>query len=189
MVQPPPSGIMIAVVGPSGAGKDSLINVARAHFRDNARIGFVKRVITRPADGATEDHQSVTTAEFTAMDEAGQFAVSWQAHDLHYGIPSQTLDELGNGKVLVVNGSRKALARFEAVYASLAVIEVTARPEVIAARLQLRGRESEDAIEKRLARTTGAWHPGCPVVSVDNSESLALAEDLFIKAVERLGAL
>ena len=64
MGQTPSPGIMIVVVGPSGAGKDSLINLARMHYADDPRIGFVRRVITRPADGATEDHVPATIDAF-----------------------------------------------------------------------------------------------------------------------------
>ena len=68
MAAPSPTpGVMIAVVGPSGAGKDSLINLARLHYRDDLRIGFVQRVITRPADGATEDHVPATVEEFEML--------------------------------------------------------------------------------------------------------------------------
>ena len=117
------------------------------------------------------------------------FAVSWQAHDLQYGIPSRTVLELEEGKTLILNGSRKALAKFKPVYPSLTVIEITARPDVIAERLQLRGRESEEEIERRLARAAGEWQPDCPFISVDNSKALTVAQGYFIEAVERLGAL
>jgi ribose 1,5-bisphosphokinase len=184
-----PQGTMIVVVGPSGAGKDSLINGARAYFRDDPRVGFVQRVITRAADGETEDHQSVSMSEFAAMETAGMFAVWWQAHDLHYGIPARTIDEVSAGKTLIVNGSRKALSRFTPAFPSLAVIEVTARPDVIAERLKLRGRESGEEIERRLTREAGHWQPDCPFERVDNSRILTVAQQGFVEAVERLGNL
>lgn len=184
-----PQGTMIVVVGPSGAGKDSLINGARAWFRDDPRVGFVQRVITRAADGETEDHHSVSGSEFAAMESAGMFAVWWQAHGLHYGIPARTIDELTEGRTLIVNGSRKALSSFEPVFPSLTVIEVTARPEVIAERLKLRGRETGEEIEKRLSRVAEQWRPDCPIERVDNSRILTLAQKDFVDAVHRLGAL
>ena len=185
---PPAGGIMIAVVGPSGAGKDSLINAARRHYRDDPRIGFVRRVITRPADGATEDHMPATTEDFAALRQAGRFAVSWAAHGLHYGIPAETLDEIAAGKVLIANGSRAAIGGFIAAYARLAVLEITARPDVIAARLAARGRESAPEIERRLARDTGDWRPACLHLRIDNSGALDESTVALHAAIERFAA-
>ncbi|CAN7336679.1 phosphonate metabolism protein/1,5-bisphosphokinase (PRPP-forming) PhnN [Rhizobium sp. LjRoot254] len=181
-------GTMIVVVGPSGAGKDSLINAARDHFRNDPRVGFVQRVITRAADGETEDHRSVSPEDFAAMKHDGRFAVSWQAHGLHYGIPAETQAELAAGRTLIANGSRGALAGFIDAFASLAVIEVTARPDVIAERLKLRGRETPDEIERRLTRVTHDWQPDCKFAVVDNSGVLGDAQRAFIDAIGRLSS-
>lgn len=40
-------GIMVVVVGPSGAGKDTLMNLAARHFSGRADVHFTRRVITR----------------------------------------------------------------------------------------------------------------------------------------------
>lgn len=177
---------MIAVVGPSGAGKDSLINLARSHYRNDPRIGFVRRLITRPADGATEDHVPVSVDDFEALEREGRFAVTWGAHGLRYGIPAATLDEIAAGKVLIANGSRAALERFRQAYPACAVLEITARPDVIATRLAQRGRESASEIEQRLARDTGDWRPDCPHVRVDNSGALEDAAQRLYAAIEAL---
>lgn len=177
-------GIMIAVVGPSGAGKDSLINLAREHYRNDPRIGFVRRVITRPVDGATEDHVATSLQDFEALERDGRFAVTWGAHGLRYGIPVETLDEVAAGKVLLANGSRAALDRFHTAYPAVAVLEITARPDVIAARLAQRGRENASEIEMRLARDTGDWRPDCPHARIDNSGSLKQAAGQLYAAIE-----
>ena len=179
-------GTMIVVVGPSGAGKDSLINAARDHLRNDSSVGFVRRVITRAADGETEDHRSVSPEDFASMNDDGRFVVSWQAHGLHYGIPAETLDELAAGRTLIANGSRGALAAFTEAFASLAVIEVTARPEVIAERLKLRGRETPEEIARRLSRVTQASQPECKFAIVDTSGALGDAQRAFIDAIDRL---
>jgi ribose 1,5-bisphosphokinase len=179
-------GTMIVVVGPSGAGKDSLINAARNHFRSDSSVGFVRRVITRPVDGETEDHISVSPEDFAIMNQGHRFAVSWEAHGLHYGIPVETLDELAAGRTLICNGSRGALAAFTGAFVSLAVIEVSARPEVIAERLALRGRETPSEIERRLARVARNWQPDCEFAVVDNSGALGDAQRTFIDTIGRL---
>lgn len=182
----PQRGIMIAVVGPSGAGKDSLINLARVHYRNDPRIGFVQRVITRPADGATEDHVPASLEDFESSERQGRFAVTWGAHGLRYGIPAETLDEIAAGKVLIANGSRAALGGFRAAYPDLAVLEITARPDIIAARLAQRGRESASEIEQRISRDTGDWRPDCPHAGIDNSGSLEDAAERLYAAIATL---
>ena len=178
------AGALIAVVGPSGAGKDSLINAARELYRGDPRIGFVTRVITRPADGQTEDHAPATEAGFDRLDRDGRFAVSWYAHGLRYGIPAETRDEIAAGRVLIANGSRAALPALAEAYPSLAIIEITARPDVIAERLAGRGRESVEAIALRLARDAGDWRPDCPHLLIDNSGSLPESCERFFAAIE-----
>lgn len=179
-------GLMIAVVGPSGAGKDSLINLARETYRDDPRIGFVRRVITRPADGATEDHVPAAPEDFERFEREGRFAVTWGAHGLRYGIPKETADDIAAGLVLIANGSRAAIDRFRAAYPALAVIEITARPDVIAARLARRGRESTAEIERRISRDTGDWRPDCRHVRIDNSGTIEDAAERLFAAIEGL---
>ena len=60
-------GQLIAVVGPSGAGKDTLIEAAR---RARPDLLIVRRVITRPTESGGEDFEGVTEAEFRAATEA-----------------------------------------------------------------------------------------------------------------------
>ncbi|TIW17524.1 MAG: phosphonate metabolism protein/1,5-bisphosphokinase (PRPP-forming) PhnN, partial [Mesorhizobium sp.] len=40
------NGVFVAVVGPSGAGKDTVIGYAKARFAGETRLEFVRRVIT-----------------------------------------------------------------------------------------------------------------------------------------------
>ena len=136
--------MLILVVGPSGAGKDSLLNGARARLRDDPRFHFARRAITRPADPDGEDHEPVSDAAFERRD----FALSWSAHGLRYGIP---IEAVSAAPVVVANVSRGVIADAAARF-PVRVIEVTAPPEVLAARLAARGRESGADISRRLER-------------------------------------
>ena len=145
-------------------------------------------MITRPADGATEDHVPASLEEFEILARAGHFAVTWGAHGLRYGIPAETVADVAAGRILIANGSRAALDRFREVYPAFAVLEITARPDVIAARLAQRGRETASEIENRLARDTGDWRPDCPHARVDNSGLLEDAAERLYAAIEALAA-
>jgi ribose 1,5-bisphosphokinase len=89
---------------------------------------------------------------FEASERAGQFALSWRAHGLAYGIPASIESELDRGKHVVINVSRSVMAAARARFAPCRVIEVTAPPGILAARLKARGREREAEIGQRLTR-------------------------------------
>ncbi|MBX9701143.1 MAG: phosphonate metabolism protein/1,5-bisphosphokinase (PRPP-forming) PhnN, partial [Acetobacteraceae bacterium] len=125
------TGRLVAVVGPSGAGKDTLLAGARAALAGDASVRFVRRAITRPANAGGEDHRALTEAEFAAELAAGGFALHWEAHGLRYGIPRGIKTDLAAGRVVVANLSRAVLAEAEARY-PLLVLEVTAPPAVLA---------------------------------------------------------
>jgi ribose 1,5-bisphosphokinase len=174
------AGTMVVVVGPSGAGKDSVMAYAARHFAGEARMRFVRRVITRPADAGGEAHEAIDADGFRTRAAEGGFAVSWEAHGLSYGIPRETLDELEAGVTLVANGSRSALPAFADAYARLKVVVITARPDILAARLAARGRESAEGIAKRLDRAVPEIVVAADTIVIDNSGALEEAGEAFV---------
>jgi len=143
-------GTLFLIVGPSGAGKDTLIAAARAAL--GARFVFPRRVITRPASAGSEDHEAVDDASFAAREQADAFALAWRAHGLAYGIPASIMVELQAGKHVVANVSRAVVAEARARFQPTRVILVTAPAEVLRARLHARGREADAAVDARLER-------------------------------------
>ena len=173
------AGVLIPVVGPSGAGKDALIALARRAYAGNRWVVFAQRVVTRDADPEAEAHSTASEREFATLEAAGAFAVSWRAHGHAYGIPAAIDEDLGSGRVVVVNVSRDVVAPLRRRYQRVHVVHVTAGPEVLAARLRLRGRESEAEIMRRVSRPNGL-RPDPPVTVIDNSGALADAADAFL---------
>ncbi|WP_207791920.1 phosphonate metabolism protein/1,5-bisphosphokinase (PRPP-forming) PhnN [Siccirubricoccus phaeus] len=158
--------MLVGVVGPSGAGKDTLMAGARAALAGDPRFRFVRRCITRPAAAGGEDHEALTEAAFAARQAAGGFALSWRAHGLRYGIPADIAGDLAAGRVVVANLSRTVLEE-AAARLPLRVLEITAPVAVLAARLAARGRESVADIAARLAREA-PLPSGLPVTRVVN---------------------
>jgi len=149
------AGTLAVVVGPSGAGKDTLMNLAAQHFAGRPDVHFVRRVITRDGDAGNEDHRSVSEADFDAMEQAGAFAVSWEAHGLKYGIPKQIDDAIAAGQTAVCNVSRTVIASARERYDDVVSVLVTAPPDILARRLAGRSRASDGNLTDRLARHTG----------------------------------
>ncbi|MFN3615888.1 MAG: phosphonate metabolism protein/1,5-bisphosphokinase (PRPP-forming) PhnN, partial [Rubrimonas sp.] len=142
-------GVAHVVVGPSGVGKDTLIDIARAARPD---LLFVRRAITRPACSGGEAHEAVSAERFERMAEAGDFALWWRAHGLSYGLPRSIDDALAAGRSAVFNGSRAMIPAARARFSPLRILFVTAAPEVLSARLAARGREDQATRAARLSR-------------------------------------
>jgi len=143
--------MLILVVGPSGAGKDTLLNGARQRLGDDPRYRFVRRTITRPGQIGEEAHDSAGEQEFELRRKAGEFALTWRAHGLHYGIPADIGLDLAEGRVVVVNVSRAVVSEAVERY-PVSVIEVSALADVLARRLAARGREDAVDVARRLSR-------------------------------------
>ncbi len=154
--------MIFAVVGPSGAGKDTLIAGA---LRARPDLHLVRRVITRPTEAGGEAFEGVTEAEFARRKSVGAFVLDWQAHGLCYGIPKTEV--AGHGH-LIFNGSRLALPAAKAVFPDLRVIVVTAPEAVLAARLASRGRETAADIAGRLSRADYTIPAGLNAVTISN---------------------
>lgn len=164
------TGRLVAVVGPSGVGKDSVMQALVA-----ARPGLrcVRRVITRPADPGSEDFDAVDEIEFVRRMAAGAFVLEWRAHGLSYGVPATLTDDLAAGRDMLVNLSRSVLGQAARAFPGMVVLRLSASPEVLAARLQGRGREAAADIAIRLARGGADVPPGVPVVEVRNDGPIA----------------
>ncbi len=145
-------GRLVLVVGPSGAGKDTLLGLARAACADDGEIVFPRRVVTRQAS-VFEDNRQLTADAFRQALTQGEFAMHWQAHGHCYALSSAIDDDIRAGRTVVANVSRTVIDAMRRAYADVTVISITAPPEVLAERLAVRARGSDGQIETRLRRT------------------------------------
>ncbi|SDW56132.1 phosphonate metabolism protein/1,5-bisphosphokinase (PRPP-forming) PhnN [Roseicitreum antarcticum] len=175
---PRANGRLVAVVGPSGAGKDTILAGVLAARPD---LVLARRVITRPSSAGGEDFEGVTAAEFETRLALGLFAFHWRAHGLCYGIPCSIDVDLAAGRLVLFNGSRSALPGIRAIYPRVEVIVITAPAGVLAERLAARGRERPRDIEARLRRALLPPPPGAREVVNDTTPALGVAR--FLEAL------
>ena len=145
-------GRLILVVGPSGAGKDTLLARARAACAGDGSVVFARRVVTREATQFEENRQ-VSLDTFRQALARGEFAMHWEAHGHCYALSSAIDDDIRAGRTVVANVSRTVIEAMRRVYANVTVVTVTAPPEILAERLNARARASDGRLEDRLRRS------------------------------------
>ncbi len=172
------TGGFVLVVGPSGAGKDTLIDIAKAAFAGDARVLFPRRLVTREVS-AFEDHDTIDEAAFEAGVRAGEYALSWRAHGLGYAIPGDTIGLARSGAVVVVNISRKLVGEARTRLPGVCVVEITASLETLARRLAARSRGEDGDLEKRLARSAQIAAVEADLVIRNETTPQAAAQELI----------
>lgn len=167
-------GRFILVVGPSGAGKDTLLGLARAACGDLECIVFPRRWVTREAS-KFEDNEAISPEAFRLARGRGDFAVHWEAHGHGYGLPRAIDDDIRAGRVVVANVSRGVVEAMRRNYADVTVVAITAPPEILAERLAARARGSDGQLADRLGRVVegAAATPDVTIVNVGDVEDHA----------------
>jgi ribose 1,5-bisphosphokinase len=177
-------GRFIVVVGPSGAGKDSLLGLARAACADDGNVVFPRRVVTREAS-ASEDNVQVTLDAFRQARARGDFALHWEAHGHCYALPRAIDDDIRAGRTVVANLSRTVVDAIRRCYADVTVVLITAPPEMLSQRLAARARSSDGHTESRLSRVVDdvATAPDVTITNVGSVEGHARELVEIIKGV------
>jgi ribose 1,5-bisphosphokinase len=171
-------GRVVLIVGPSGAGKDAVIREVRGRLVGDRRFVFPRRVVTRAPD-ANEDHDTLSSAAFADQLWRGAFALHWQAHGLHYGIPADIDDAVRRGMNVVFNASRRVASTARARYVNVAVVLIDAPLEVRIERLVARNRERAEDIATRLKRSVPDFSAAEADLVIENVATLARAADLL----------
>lgn len=181
--EPPATGRLIYLMGPSGSGKDSVIDHARSALR-TLGVAVARRVITRSAEAVGEEAVSVSPQQFAVLRAEGAFALDWQANGLCYGIPVEIDAWLAEGRTVLINGSRAHLEAARARYPDLLPILLTVSAGALRERLRRRARETEEEIEQRLLRNRlASVQPGEGIRQLDNSSTL---DDAVLRLLELL---
>lgn len=174
-------GTLFLVVGPSGAGKDTLIDAARAARPD---LVFPVRTVTRPPGSGGEAIDAISPELFARREAADEFALSWRTHGLAYGVPAAIADTLAAGQSVVVNVSRSVIAAARERFQPCRVLLVTAAFELLAERLAARGREDASGIAWRLERADYMAPAGPDVTVIRNEGDLDAAVATFLVALQ-----
>ncbi len=174
-------GTLFLVVGPSGAGKDTLINGARCRLQADARFVFARRTVTRP--GHAPGETAMAPEDFEAERRRGAFALSWRAHGLAYGVPRDISKALAEGRCVIANVSRSVITEARRAFPRVRVIHVDAPSTLLMQRLARRRREPAGEQEERIQRAVPV--EGDDVESLVNDGPVDHAVDAMVRILRR----
>ncbi len=178
---------LIYCMGPSGAGKDSLLDWLRAHLPTPCPVHWARRTISRAAVPGGEAHESVSPETFAVLRHEQAFALYWDANGLGYGIRHAQLAPLAQGEWVLLNGSRAYLTEALVHFPHLVAVHITASPQVLRKRLLSRGRETADEVEARVQRALAYTPPpGTASLEVHNNGTLNDAGEQLLHALAQL---
>ena len=180
---------LIYVVGPSGAGKDTLLSWLKSRVHTSSLLHWARRTIDRPpsTDSNAEQHESIDSIGFVNLLKEGAFAMDWEANSHRYGIRFQEIAPLYQFKWVIVNGSRGYLSKAASEYPGMTTLHITADQELLRKRLIDRGRESNQLIEERMRREVpNITPPQSSLIEIINNGSLESVGSLLL---QRLGEL
>lgn len=175
-------GRLVLVVGPSGAGKDTILRSARLALAGEPRYEFPRRWVTRQPDGH-EDSLQITPEYFRDGRARGLFALSWEAHGNGYAVDRQIEALLEQDRTVVCNVSRTVVEEARRRYPNVLIIEITAHPEVLVERLRHRQRETPADQVRRLERANSRETAITADVIIDNSDGLEEGVAAFLQAL------
>jgi len=146
------------IMGPSGAGKDSVMAEVSRHFGE--QISRPTRYITRKhAVSDAEQHNVLSANTFEEFAEKSCFSLYWEANGFYYGYDKQWLRDLESGKIVLLNGSRSYWEVAKKRHGDqLCPIYLDLSLESQTARLKGRGRESAEEIIARISRSVELQH-------------------------------
>ncbi len=178
---------LIYVVGPSGAGKDSLLDWLKNRLPLASLVHFARRTIDRPTQPLGEQHESVDAARFVRLRDANAFVLHWRANGRQYGVRHNELKPLQEQAWVLVNGSRAHLGQALSQFDGMNVLHISASAEILRARLLARRRESPEVIEARVQRAVAfVIAPDCRFIRLYNDTSLDDAGAELMKALATL---
>ncbi len=177
-------GVLFYLMGPSGVGKDTLLNYLRQCRPPEMLIA--RRYITRPIRNSPENHLPLTEDEFLARKESGFFSFAWQAHGCWYGISREVELMLQRGRHVLINGSRHAYALARERFMPCQGILIQADPDIIRARLEARGREDAHELARRLERGTSCHIAANDLIVVHNNHSPEQGGAALLQSIEKV---
>ena len=190
-----PSGKLIVISGPSGAGKTSICNALLTEIPEAVWSISVTTRYPRPGEKSGKTYEFVSQEEFKRREATGEFLESAEYIGQRYGTPQKPVEEaVDAGKNIImeidVQGGMQVASKMPE---SIRIFVLPHNFESLKARLEGRNTEAIELLKKRLAKADGeiatARDSGCYqhfVVNDDLRETIDKVKAIITK--ERVSA-
>lgn len=147
-------GLLVIVSAPSGAGKTTVVRELVARMRHQYPIQQIVTYTSRALrKGEQEgiDYHTLTAADFEQKIQQGFFLEWSTAYDAYYGTPRSLLDDIARGKINILIIDRAGAQQLMKLVPDAVTVWFTVPSlAVLRERLEMRGRDTQEQIEKRL---------------------------------------
>jgi guanylate kinase len=145
-------GKLFVVTGPSGAGKDSVIDTAR---EEGMSFGGITTTSTRPmrdVESEGNPYYFITAAQFEEKIDAGEMIEWAKVYGNYYGSTRAEVDRVrGEHKVVIIKVDPQGARTFKEMIPDATTIFIAPPSfEILKGRLIARDQDSPDVIESRL---------------------------------------
>ncbi len=190
MQQPTSSPLLVVISGPSGVGKDTIVDGLKMR---GLPFHFVVTATTRPKrphEVEGQDYFFVDEAEFQQMIDDGELLEHAMVYDQHKGVPKQQVrDAMDSGLDVVMRVDVQGARTIRQLEPQALLIFLTATNEAeLAGRLRRRRTESEADLERRLQAARREFdyleHFDYLVVNADSQAEAAIDTILAIIEAE-----
>ena len=186
--QPEPPPLVVVISGPSGAGKDTVINKALALDSSLAKVATAKTRAPRPGEIEGVHHVFLTDNEFERWVANNAFLEHVNSYGHRSGVPRAAVDDLlAQGRTVIlrtdVEGARTLRERLDE---PLLVFLTVSDTKALERRIRARGAESESQIAVRLAEAEAemaesSWFD-VTIVNAEGRQNDAASE--LVEAIE-----
>lgn len=184
-------GILFVLVGPSGAGKNTLMRRVQDQYPDLQQLATITTRPMRPTEAQGREHWFVSHQEFERL-IAEDALVEWQRVHLEdlYGTPRSTVNEaIAAGRDLIADIEFLGAGKLQEAYPEEAVfIFVTpSRLDILAERIMQRGDIEPPELAHRLERAKFemTFAPRCQYLVLNDDREPAAEQLARIVASER----
>lgn len=152
----PGQGILFILVGPSGAGKNTLMKPAQKHFDDLPQLPTVTTRSPRSGEQEGREHRFVSHDEFQALIQTGALIEYQNVHmDDYYGTPRQVVEEaFGADHDLIADIDCLGAEKIRAAYPhnTVLIFVSPSNLDILAERIRQRGGITPEELANRLER-------------------------------------